>query len=150
MRLVRYPPNDVAPWWQNPFSPWFDLSLGSFVDEGGPPGRAWLPAVDIHEEDNQILIQADLPDLDPNEVSLQVNDGVLSLKGERRQKEERQGDRYSRRERRYGVFSREFRLPETVDAEGISADYDKGVVRIRLPKREVSKPRQIQVKASNN
>jgi len=108
--------------------------------------RAWVPAVDIYETDaHEVVVKAELPDMKREDINLTFENGVLTLKGERKVQQEVQKENYQRIERRHGVFSRSFTLPNTVDAGKISASYKDGVLTIRLPQREEAKPKQIAV-----
>ena len=107
----------------------------------------WLPAVDIREEENQFLIQADLPGIEPKDVEITMDKNVLTLKGERHQETEEGKNGYRRVERAYGTFYRRFSLPETADAERIQARSDNGVLSISIPKQEKAQPRRITVGA---
>lgn len=107
---------------------------------------AWAPAVDIVENDNNFLIEADVPGVDPKDIEVSMENGVLTLKGERESeiKEEKEG--YSRVERSQGSFYRRFSLPETADSENITAKSNKGVLKITVGKKETAKPKKITVK----
>ena len=108
--------------------------------------RAWVPAVDIYETDaHEVVVKAELPDMKREDINLTFENGVLTLKGERKVQQEVKKENYQRIERRQGVFSRSFTLPNTVDAGKISASYKDGVLTIRLPQREEAKPKQIAV-----
>ena len=103
------------------------------------------PAVDILEEEDAIVLSAELPGMKADDVHVHVEHGVLTLSGERRlESEEKKGD-YHRIERSYGSFSRAFALPKTVDAEAIDAKLEEGVLRLRLPKRAASEKRRIEI-----
>jgi HSP20 family protein len=108
---------------------------------------AWVPAVDIKEEANQFIIEADIPGVDPKDIEISMENGVLSMKGERRMESREEEKDYRRVERTYGVFYRRFSLPDTADAEKVSASGKNGVLQIRIPKREVAQPRKISVQA---
>lgn len=108
-------------------------------------GSAWLPAVDIIENDDAILLKADLPGIDPKDVDIQVENATLTLRGERRQEKDVKEEDYRRIERSYGSFVRSFTLPNTVDTEKIQAEYRNGVLELTLPKRAEAKPKQIKV-----
>jgi HSP20 family protein len=108
---------------------------------------AWVPAVDIKEEVNQFIIEADIPGVEPKDIEISMEGGVLSLKGERRLESREEGKDYHRVERSRGVFYRRFSLPDTADAEKIAASGKNGVLQIRIPKKEVAKPRKITVQA---
>ena len=106
---------------------------------------AWSPAVDIVETENDIVLRADLPGVDPKDVDIQVENGTLTLKGERKFESDVKEDDYRRVERVYGSFLRSFALPPTVDAEKVEAEYRNGVLELKLPKRPEAKARQIKV-----
>ena len=108
--------------------------------------RAWVPAVDIYEtEAHEVVVKAELPDMKREDISLTFENGVLTLKGERKLEQEVKKEHFHRVERRHGAFSRSFTLPNTVDAGRINAAYKDGVLTIRLPQREEAKPKQIAV-----
>jgi len=147
-----------------PYEPWsllrrFDemgrnLGRGGFgnlqTDEGDSSNVVtshWLPAVDIKEETDKFVLTADVPGVDPKDIDITMENGVLTIKGERKLENEQARDGYSRVERIYGSFYRRFSLPDTADAEGISAKGRNGVLEVVIPKRETSKPRRITVQA---
>jgi len=108
--------------------------------------RAWVPAVDIYETDaHEVVLKAELPDMKREDINLTFENGVLTLKGERKFEQEAKKENYQRVERHHGTFTRSFTLPNTVDAARISAAYKDGVLTIRLPQREEAKPKQIAV-----
>jgi HSP20 family protein len=108
--------------------------------------RARVPAVDIYETDaHEVVLKAELPDMKREDINLTFEDGVLTLKGERKFEQEVKKENFQRIERHHGAFSRSFTLPNTVDAGKISASYKDGVLTIRLPQREEAKPKQIAV-----
>ena len=104
----------------------------------------WSPAVDIYETENEIMVQAELPGVDRKDIGLNLENNVLTLKGERRFEKETQ-ENYHRIERSYGGFSRAFSIPAIVDEERIRADYKDGILKISLPKKEQVKPKQIKI-----
>src|SRR5580698_11287899 len=110
--------------------------------------RPWSPAVDIYETENELVLKADLPDVDPANVEVQFENGTLTLKGNRKFEEEKNGKGYHRIERSYGSFVRAFSLPETVDPEKVKADFKNGVLTVTMQKKEIAKPRPIPVHAS--
>lgn len=115
-----------------------------FYDEAF--SRAWVPPVDIYETDaHEVVLKAELPDMKREDINVTFENGVLTLRGERKFEQEVKKDNYQRIERRHGAFSRSFTLPNTVDAGKISASYKDGVLTIRLPQREEAKPKQIAV-----
>ena len=116
-----------------------------------PASRPWSPSVDIYETENELVVKADLPDVDPKNVGIQLENGTLTLKGERRFEEQKNGQKgFHRIERSYGSFVRAFSLPDTVEGENVKADYKNGVLTITLPKKEVAKPKTINVEVNNN
>ena len=126
----------------------FQDSLSRLFSE--PASRPWTPAVDIFETENELVLKSDLPDIDPKEVGIQLENGTLTLKGERKFEEQKNGKGFHRIERSYGKFVRAFSLPDTVDGEKVKADYKNGVLTVTLPKKEVAKPRTINVEVATN
>ncbi len=112
---------------------------------GDNQSRPWSPAVDIFETDNELIFRADAPDVNLAQIEVQVENGTLTLKGERSIENDDSVKGYHRMERSYGAFARSFTLPETVDAESARADYAHGVLTITLSKKAVAKPRAIKV-----
>ena len=115
-----------------------------------PASRPWSPSVDIFETENDLVLKADLPDVDPNNVEIRLENGTLLLKGERKFEEQTNGKGYHRIERSYGSFVRAFSLPDTVEPEKVKADYKAGVLTVTLPKKEVAKPKSIKIDINNN
>jgi HSP20 family protein len=126
----------------------FQDSLSRLLSE--PTSRPWSPAVDIYETENELVLKADVPEVDPKQVAIQMENGTLTVKGERRFDEQKNGRGFHRIERGYGSFVRAFSLPDTVDPEKVKADYKNGVLTIMLPKKEVAKPRTVNVEISNS
>jgi len=114
-------------------------------NEGESNLTAWAPAVDISENEHELLVKADLPGIDPKELDIRVENNVLTIRGERKFEKKVEQDNYLRVERTYGAFSRSFALANTVNPEGIKADYQNGVLNLIVPKREEAKPKQIKV-----
>lgn len=106
---------------------------------------SWRPFVDIYDNDNNIVIKAELPGIDKKDIVVDVKDRFLTLKGERSSENEVKKDKFHRRERTYGKFERVFTLPMEVDPDKIKADYKDGVLKIDIPKPEKQKPKQITV-----
>ena len=105
----------------------------------------WAPAVDIYETPNELVVKADLPDVNEKDIDVRVENNLLTIRGERKSEKSVSEENFLRVERTYGSFSRSFSLPNTVNAEGIGAQYKNGVLTVTLPKREESKPRQVKV-----
>jgi HSP20 family protein len=115
-------------------------------DESRVVGSHWSPAVDIREEDERFVIHADIPGVTPDDIEISMEQGVLTIKGERKHESEEEKEGYHRIEREHGTFMRRFALPENVDADNISATSKDGVVELVLPKAEkTSEPKRIQV-----
>lgn len=106
----------------------------------------WVPAVDIAENDEHFLIEADVPGVDPKDIEVSMDNGVLSIKGERKSEVKEEEEGYTRVERLHGSFYRRFSLPESADPENISAKSNNGVLQIKVGKKEVTKPKKISVK----
>lgn len=126
----------------------FQDTMNRFLTE--PNGRPWVPAVDIKENENELLLTADIPGVDMKDVDVRVENGTLTVRGERKFESEKKDGSWHRVERAYGKFERAFTLPETVNFDAVKADYKDGVLKITLPKKEIAKPRQIKVAVSAN
>ncbi len=105
----------------------------------------WSPAVDIKEEDNQFLLIADIPGVDPKNIDIHMENGILTIKGERNSELKTEHEGFKRIERKHGIFYRRFTMPEGVNPEGIDAKSDNGVLTVSIPKQEAVKPRKITV-----
>jgi len=110
----------------------------------------WAPAVDIYETPNELVVKADLPDVNEKDIDIRVENNLLTVRGERKFEKKVTEDNYLRVERTYGAFSRSFSLPNTVNPEAIHAEYKNGVLTVNLPKREESKPRQVKVAVNSS
>lgn len=106
---------------------------------------AWVPPVDIYETETELVLKADLPDIQENDLDIRVENNMLTIRGERKFDQTVKEDNYLRVERAYGTFSRSFALPNIVNPDAIRAEYRNGVLEVRMPKREESKPKQIRV-----
>ena len=111
--------------------------------------QRWAPAMDLVEADDHFLLKADLPGLGEDDVSIEVQDNVLTISGERKAEHERKEKGWYRLERAFGRFSRSLTLPEGVNADAISANFDKGVLEVSIPKPEERKPRRISIGGTN-
>jgi HSP20 family protein len=119
--------------------------VGDDASRGEITAAAWAPAVDIKEEDGAYLVHADVPGVNPKDIELNMENSVLTLRGERRLESAKDEGNYRRIERVTGTFYRRFTLPDTADAEHISAKYANGVLEVRIPKQEKALPRRIEV-----
>ena len=126
----------------------FQDSVSRLLSE--PSSRPWSPAVDIFETENELVLKADVPEVEMKDIDLQVENGTLILKGERKFEQEQSGRGYHRIERGYGSFVRAFTLPDSVDVDKVKAEYKSGVVTVTLSKKEVAKPKTIRVEVNNN
>jgi HSP20 family protein len=115
-------------------------------DEGLMTSGTWVPPVDIYQNgDHEVVLKAELPDMTREDIEITVDNGTLTIRGEKKLSNEVKEEQFHRIERRYGSFSRSFSLPQTVDTTKVAADYKNGVLTVRLPLREEAKPRQIKV-----
>ena len=110
--------------------------------------RPWTPSVDIYETENELVVKADLPEVDLKDIDVRVENQTLTLKGERKFEKDETAKGYHRMERNYGRFTRSFAVPNTFDTGNIAAAFKNGVLTVSLPKREAAKPRQIKVEAA--
>ena len=116
-----------------------------------PNGGPWVPPVDIFETEQELILKADVPDLKFEDIEVRLENGTLTIRGERKFESHKPEDGgWHRLERSYGHFERVFTLPDTVAAEGVKAEYKNGVLTVNLPKKEVAKPRQVKIQVSNN
>jgi HSP20 family protein len=105
----------------------------------------FAPAVDVYEDEHQVTLKIEVPGIDEKDIDVRVENNTLTVQGERKIEKEEKEENYRRVERQYGSFTRTFTLPQTVDAEKVSANYEKGVLKITLPKKAEAKPKQIKV-----
>jgi HSP20 family protein len=127
-----------------PFTRDVDRLFDAFFG-GGEQTRRWVPAIDLVEGEDHFLLKADLPGLSEEDVSIEVQDGMLTISGERKAEHESRERGWYRVERAFGSFSRSLTLPDGVDADAISAAFDRGVLEVRIPKPEERKPRRVQI-----
>jgi HSP20 family protein len=106
---------------------------------------AWAPAVDIYETEQELVVKADLPEVDPKDLDIRVENNLLTIRGERKFEKKVNEENYLRVERSYGSFARSFSLANTVNPDAIKADFQNGVLTLSIPKREEAKPKQIKV-----
>jgi len=110
----------------------------------------WAPAVDIYETENELVVKADLPDLQEKDIDVRITNNTLTIRGERKFEKDVKEENFLRIERTYGAFMRSFSLPNTVSSENIRAEYRNGVLTLHMAKREESKPKQIKISVSAN
>lgn len=109
-------------------------------------GKSWVPAFDISENEKEYVVTAEIPGIDQKDLEVTLSDGILTVKGEKKQEKEHQGDNYHRLERAYGSFHRSFHIPEKVDAEKVDASYRNGILKLTIPKAETGEVKKIEVK----
>jgi len=148
MAIVRYDPWRTLSQLQNEMNRLFEDQLGS--EEGTESGMVatdWRPAVDVQEDADQYLITADIPGVDPKDIDVSLDNGVLTIRGERADRTEDEQASFKRVERVRGTFFRRFTLPDTADAENVKAKSENGVLRISIPKQKEGQPRKIEVQS---
>lgn len=140
--VVRWEPLRELAALQNEVSRYWNQALG---DTGSDQARGWVPAADVWETEKEIVYAFDLPGIPEDDISLEFEDGALTVSGERSREGTQESDRFYRFERRFGAFSRTISLPQGIDEKAIGADYANGVLEVRVRKPEAPKPRRIQV-----
>jgi len=133
-----------------PFSREVDRLFDTFFGGERDTARRWVPPMDLVEADDHFVLKADLPGLDEGDVSIEVQDGTLTISGERTAEHESHERGWYRIERSYGSFNRSLTLPDGVDPDSISAEFDRGVLEVRIPKPEERKPRRVAIKAGSH
>lgn len=127
----------------------FEDTVSRLINTAGGAGP-WTPNVDIAETQDELVLTADVPGVDLKDIDIQFENGTLTIKGERKLDTTQTEEGYHRRERTFGSFVRCFALPDSVDPEKVKAAYDNGVLTIRMPKKELAKPRAIKIEATRN
>ena len=145
MALVRWEPAREVDTLQNEVNRVFDAFFGN----GGSRVRRWVPPMDLVETDEHLVLRADLPGLTTDDVELEVKDGVLTVSGERKAEHEEKSEGFYRVERTFGRFSRSLTIPDGVDAEEITAEFNDGVLEVRIPKPAERQPRRVQINAAH-
>jgi HSP20 family protein len=148
MSVIKYDPFRELRGLQDEMNRLFMNNVSRGADEGFARG-AWSPSVDIFENKDQIVLEAELPGLKPEEVDISIENNVLTIHGERKFEKKDETDNFHRVERSYGSFTRSFTLPPTVSSENADAQFENGVLRLTLAKREEAKPRRIEIKAGS-
>ena len=150
MNVVRYEPVHMLRQFHNQVNRLFqddypNLRSGSLCNDAQSAPGAWAPAVDVKEESERYLITADLPGVEPKDIEITMEAGVLSIKGTRANQSQQNAEGYARIERSHGEFERRFTLPEGADAEGIAATSNHGVLSVSIPKVPAPTPRRIEI-----
>lgn len=139
MAIIRWDPFREMTQLQNRFDRLFEAVGGR--------EESWLPAVDVFDTQDAVVLKAELAGMDPNDIQIEVEDNVLTIKGERKFEEKIDEERYYRVERRFGSFQRSLALPQGVKTDEIEASYDEGILTVTVPKAEQEKPKRIEVQA---
>jgi HSP20 family protein len=145
MALVRWDSGREVDSLQSEVNRVFDAFFGN-----GAPRRRWVPAMDLVETDDNLVLRADLPGLSRDDVEIEIKDGVLTVSGERKAEHEEKSEGFYRVERTFGRFSRSLSLPEGIDADRVVADFEDGVLEVRIPKPEARKPHRVEIGAGVN
>ena len=148
MALMRWTPRGNLASFQDDMNRMFQQFFRSGEgEEAGWGLRTWTPPVDIYETDDALILKAELPGVSKDDVSVEIHQNTLILRGQRKPEAAVQQDRYHRVERAYGAFQRSFVLPTLVDQEHVQASYTDGVLELRLPKSEAAKPKRIAIQS---
>lgn len=149
MAITRWDPFRELYGLQNQMSRLFRDSFGSMTPTGESDeflaAGSFVPPVDVYEDEHNLFIRAEVPGIDPNDLDVKVENNVLTLRGDRKWNKEEKEENFHRVERRYGSFTRSFTLPTTVNSDDVHANYNNGVLEIKLAKRAEAKPKQIKV-----
>src|SRR5215210_2603382 len=143
--VVRWEPFRELAALQNDMGRLMSTFLGQGQANGEDGTRSWMPAVDVWETESELVYAFDLPGIPEDKISVEYDEGALTVSGERERTQETEGDRFYRFERRFGSFSRTVGLPQGVSEDAIRGDYRDGVLEIHVPKPEAPKPRRIQI-----
>jgi HSP20 family protein len=148
MALVRWDPAREVDLMQSELNRVFDAFFGT---EAGSAGRSrrWVPAMDLVERGDDLVLRADLPGLDRDDVAIEIKDNVLTVSGERRSEHEEKAEGFHRVERAHGSFSRSLSLPEGIDADKVTAEFDKGVLEVSIPKPQERQPHRVEIGAGS-
>ncbi|MDX9819137.1 MAG: Hsp20/alpha crystallin family protein [Desulfococcus multivorans] len=146
MQLVRWNPwNDVRLLGNSLYRMLGDTAFPARYDDSELTNGRWLPAVDVYETDDAYVVKAELPGMKKEDITIDVKDGILTVRGERCSETEVKEKRYHRKERVFGSFQRSFSLPEGVASENITAEFKNGILTVSIPRPEEKKPKQIKV-----
>ncbi len=150
MAIARWEPFRELMTAQRDFDRLFREAFAPAMHEGEASTRTWAPPVDIYENGDNLVLKAELPGINPDDVEIRVEDNNLYLKGERKFEKEVKEENYHRVERTYGSFARAFSLPNSIDSDKVAANYKDGVLTLTLPKREEAKPRTIKISVNKS
>jgi HSP20 family protein len=147
--MVRWEPVRELDSLQSDVNRLFDSFFGRREAGGGQVRRRWVPAMDLVETDDSLVLRADLPGLDRKDIEIEIKDRVLTVSGERRAEHEEKQEGFHRVERSFGRFSRSLELPEGIEADAVSASFDRGVLEVRIPKPAERQPKRIEIGEAN-
>lgn len=150
MNMIKYDPFRELRTLQDEMTRLFAGVAPRSVGRDEMTGGAWIPSVDIFEDKDRLVLEADLPGMNRNDFEISVENNVITLRGERKFEKKVEGDNYHRVERSYGNFTRSFTLPQSVTAEGAVAEFENGILRVSLPKREETKARKIEITGADS
>ncbi len=150
MNIMRYDPFRDLRTLQDEMNRLFSSTFTRGGSDEQMFGGNWTPSVDIFENKDNIVLEAELPGLKPEDVNISIENNVLTISGERKFEKKDEGDNFHRVERGYGSFTRSFTLPPTVSAENATAEFENGILHLTLAKREEAKPRRIEIKGSGS
>lgn len=145
MALVRWDPARELDTLQSDMNRLFDGFFGRRQVPANGYSRRWVPAMDLVETEDQLVLRSDLPGLDRDDIEIEIKDNVLTVSGERKAEHEQRGEGFHRVERSFGRFARSLDLPRGVAADSIQASFDRGVLEVRIPKPEERKPTRIEI-----
>ena len=146
MAVVRWEPFREMSTLQNEMNRLFNTVFDTQApNSGGSTLRRWMPAMDLVETPEHFVLRADLPGMTQDDVKIEFDDGTLTVSGERKAEHESKNEGYYRVERAFGSFSRSLTLPQGIDPEGVTANFEHGVLEVRIPKPEERKPRRIEI-----
>jgi HSP20 family protein len=148
MAIVRWEPFRDLVTTQESFNRLFNDTFGRFLGEESRGTQTWAPAVDIYENDQNLVLKAELPGFDPKDVEVRVEDGALYLKGERKFESDVKQENFHRIERSYGSFTRTFSLPSSINADNVTAEFKNGLLTLTMPKKEEAKPKTIKIQVT--
>jgi HSP20 family protein len=143
MAIVRWDPIRELDSLQGDMNRLFDRFFEGRAPNGG--SRRWIPAMDLVETNDALVLRGDLPGMGEDDVDIEIKDNVLTVSGERKSENEEKGEGYHRVERAFGRFSRSLNLPQGIDAEKVEANFDNGVLEVRIPKPAEAKPTRVQI-----
>jgi HSP20 family protein len=146
--ITRWDPFHTLSGLQEQVNRLFETSFQAGADNSAL--TTWAPAVDIYEAENELVLKADLPDINEKDLDIRVENNLLTIHGERKFEQQVKQENYLRVERAYGTFSRSFSLPSTINTEAIQAEYKNGVLTVQLPKRSEAKPKQVKINVATN